>query len=101
MGGPRQADYCPLFGSTYGGLEAEQLACTDVGNADSLNIYSEVYGRDSQCIPTEGGDGRCYRTACVKDAMHLRINVRGEWLVCEYDFQKLDIRVGAGKLEQN
>lgn len=97
MGGPRQADYCPLFGSTYGGLEPEQLACTDVANADSLNIYSEVYGRDSQCIPTEGGDGRCYRTACVKDEMVLRINVRGEWLVCEYDFQQIDVRVGAGK----
>ena len=90
-------DYCPLYGSTYGGLEAEQLACTDTMNADSLNIYSEVYGPDSQCIPTEGGDGRCYRTACVKDEMVLRINVRGEWLVCEYDFQKLDVRVGAGK----
>lgn len=100
MGGPRQADYCPLFGSTYGGLEAEQLACTDVANADSLNIYSEVYGGDSQCIPTDGGDGRCYRTACVKDEMVLRINVRGEWLVCEYDFQKLDVRVGAGALPQ-
>mmetsp|Transcript_34793 Transcript_34793/g.72959 ORF Transcript_34793/g.72959 Transcript_34793/m.72959 type:complete len:892 (+) Transcript_34793:497-3172(+) len=100
MGGPRQADYCPLFGSTYGGLEAEQLACTDIRNADSLNIYSEVYGGDSQCIPTDGGDGRCYRTACVKDEMVLRINVRGEWLVCEYDFQKLDVRVGAGALPQ-
>lgn len=97
MGGPRQADYCPLFGSTYGGLEAEQLACVDTSNADALNIYSEVYGGDSQCIPTEGGDGRCYRTACVKDEMVLRINVRGDWLVCEYDFQKLDVRVGAGK----
>jgi len=100
MGGPRQADYCPLFGSTYGGLEAEQLACSDVANADTLNIYSEVYGRDSQCIPTDGGDGRCYRTACVKDEMVLRINVRGEWLVCEYDFQKIDVRVGAGALPQ-
>eukprot|EP00537_Pseudo-nitzschia_pungens_P016569 CAMPEP_0172410166 /NCGR_PEP_ID=MMETSP1061-20121228/76740_1 /TAXON_ID=37318 /ORGANISM="Pseudo-nitzschia pungens, Strain cf. pungens" /LENGTH=885 /DNA_ID=CAMNT_0013146337 /DNA_START=362 /DNA_END=3019 /DNA_ORIENTATION=+ len=100
MGGPRQADYCPLFGSTYGGLEAEQLACTDIANADSLNIYSEVYGGDSQCIPTVGGDGRCYRTACVKDEMVLRINVRGQWLVCEYDFQKLDVRVGAGALPQ-
>jgi len=100
MGGPRQADYCPLFGSTYGGLEAEQLACTDTANANSLNIYSEVYGGDSQCIPTDGGDGRCYRTVCVKDEMVLRINVRGEWLVCEYDFQKLDVRVGAGAVPQ-
>lgn len=100
MGGPRQADYCPLFGSTYGGMEAEQLACKDTVNTDTLNIYSEVYGSDSQCIPTIGGDGRCYRTACVKDEMVLRINIRGEWLACEYDFQKLDVRVGAGALPQ-
>ena len=98
MGGPRQADYCPVFGSTYGGLEAEQLACTDTSNADSLNIYSEVYGAESKCIPTDSGDGRCYTTACVKDDMVLQINIRGEWLVCEYDFQRLDVRVGAGKL---
>jgi hypothetical protein len=90
-------DYCPLFGSTYGGMEAEQLACKDTVNTDTLNIYSEVYGSDSQCIPTIGGDGRCYRTACVKDEMVLRINIRGEWLACEYDFQKLDVRVGAGE----
>jgi hypothetical protein len=38
-GGPRQADFCPLFGSTYGGLDAERLACEDTKNADSLNIY--------------------------------------------------------------
>ena len=100
LGGPRQADYCPLFGSTFGGLDAEQLACTDTRNADSLNIYSEVYGSGSQCIPTDSGDGRCYRTACVKDEMALRINVRGEWLTCEYDFQTLDVRVGAGALPQ-
>jgi hypothetical protein len=61
---------------------------------------SEVYAEDSQCIPTESGDGRCYQTACVKDEMVLKINVRGEWLSCEFDFQKLDVRVGAGALPQ-
>jgi hypothetical protein len=39
FGGPRQADYCPLFGSSYAGLDPEQLACGDTKNADSLNIY--------------------------------------------------------------
>lgn len=62
--------------------------------------FSEVYGEDSKCIPTDSGDGRCYRTACVKDEMALKINVRGEWLTCEYDFQHLDVRVGAGALPQ-
>jgi hypothetical protein len=32
--------------------------------------------------------------------MALRINVRGEWLTCEQDFQRLDVRVGAGALPQ-
>jgi hypothetical protein len=38
-GGPRQADFCPLYGSTYGGLDAERLSCEDIRNSDSLNIY--------------------------------------------------------------
>ena len=38
-GGPRQADFCPMFGSTYGGQSAEQMACSDPNNVDSLNIY--------------------------------------------------------------
>jgi hypothetical protein len=64
-------------------------------------IYnSEVYGEDSQCIRTEAGDGRCYRTACIKEDMTLKINVRGEWLTCEFDFQTLDVRVGAGAVPQ-
>ena len=57
-------------------------------------------GDDSKCIPTNSGGGRCYRTACVKDEMALKINVRGEWLTCENDFQELNVRVGAGAFPQ-
>lgn len=32
--------------------------------------------------------------------MVLKINVRGQWLTCQYDFQKLNVRVGAGALPQ-
>jgi hypothetical protein len=32
--------------------------------------------------------------------MALKINVRGEWLTCERDFQELSVRVGAGALPQ-
>lgn len=67
-------------------------------------LFSEVYGEDSMCIEslpddlggTTAGDGKCYRTACIKDEMVLKINVRGEWLACDYDFQELTVRVGAG-----
>jgi hypothetical protein len=30
--------------------------------------------------------------------MALKINVRGEWLTCEYDFQELTARVGGGAI---
>jgi hypothetical protein len=39
LGGPRQADYCPVYGSTYDNLVPEQLACSETKNADTLNIY--------------------------------------------------------------
>ena len=39
-GGPRQADYCPVYGSTYQGLAAEGLACNDKTNAPTtVNVY--------------------------------------------------------------
>ena len=41
-GGPRQADFCPVYGSTYGGMEAEELACSDPLNTESVNIYRYV-----------------------------------------------------------
>ena len=42
QGGPRQADFCPLFGSTYEGLEPEQLDCRESTNANTYNLYRYV-----------------------------------------------------------
>ena len=88
------------FGSTYKGLTAEQLDCSISSNVDtildSINVYSEVFGSDSKCFETTTGEGRCYRAACVKDEMKLKINIRGEWLTCEYDFQELSVKLGSG-----
>lgn len=36
----------------------------------------------------------------MKDEMALKINVRGEWLTCDEDFQKIEVRVGAGAIPQ-
>jgi leishmanolysin-like peptidase len=44
-GGPRQADFCPVFGSTYKGLDAEGLSCADPRNADMLNVFRYVFGQ--------------------------------------------------------
>ncbi|GKY92834.1 hypothetical protein MPSEU_000253000 [Mayamaea pseudoterrestris] len=97
-GGLAQTDYCPVYGSPYKSKTVDQLSCKDPDNADSFNVYNEVYGADSLCFPSNMGEGLCYRTACVQDEMALRINVRGEWLTCDYDFQKLTFKVGQGLL---
>jgi hypothetical protein len=61
-------------------------------------IDREKFGDDSQCIETTSADGLCFRTACVKDIMALRIQVVGEWHTCEDDFQEIDVRLGEGLL---
>lgn len=38
-GGLRQADYCPVYGTTYNNLDAYQLDCSDPANAPTLNVY--------------------------------------------------------------
>lgn len=96
MGGPRQADFCPVFGQTYDTLISSQLDCTDGSNSPAVNVYSEVYGEDSKCITSTAGTGLCYKTACVKRDMTLRINVLGEWHTCTEDFQEISITVGQG-----
>jgi len=93
-GGPRQADYCPVFGSTYGGLDAEQLRCENPDHAgEVIQVNSEMFGRDSKCFETNSGEGRCYLAACVKDVMKVKFNVRSEWHTCDYDFQKMNVKV--------
>lgn len=38
-GGPRQADYCPVYGSSYDNIKAGGLNCKDTSNAPTFNIY--------------------------------------------------------------
>jgi len=52
-----------------------------------------VYGSESKCIPSDSGEGRCYRTACILSEMNFQINVAGIWYTCEYDFQKIVLTV--------
>jgi len=98
LGGPRQADYCPLYGSTYSGKEPNQLDCRDQNNADLINIYNEEYGENSMCFETTSGEGRCYKAQCILSEFLLKVNVRGEWLTCEKDFQRIPIKVGGGTI---
>jgi len=93
-GGPRQADYCPVYGSTYSGLDAEQLGCQNPDHAGALiQVNSEVFGPESKCFETNSGEGRCYRSACVKDEMKVKFLISKEWHTCDYDFQEIDVKV--------
>lgn len=38
-GGPRQADYCPVYGQTYDNLKASELDCTNPSNTPTINVY--------------------------------------------------------------
>lgn len=42
-GGPRQADYCPVFGTTYDNLKIDDLRCTNAANTPTLNVYRYVF----------------------------------------------------------
>lgn len=96
-GGPRQADYCPVYGSTYSGSEPEDLDCRDPNNADLVNIFGETYGDDSMCFETTTGEGRCYSAQCVKKDLSLRVLVKGGWVTCERDFQTHEISLTGGQ----
>ena len=98
QGGPRQADYCPLFGSTYAGLKPEELDCRDPNNKDLINLYSESYGSDSMCFETSSGEGRCYQSKCILNDFKLKVNVRGQWYTCNHDFERISVRVAGGTI---
>merc|ERR1712238_454397 len=92
VGGPREADYCPVYGSVYSGLKAAELDCRIDTNDDTIDvIYSETYGPESMCFETTSGEGRCYRAKCIYEDFNLQLNVDGSWYTCEEDFQQLEV----------
>lgn len=96
LGGPRQADFCPLYGSTYSGLTAEQLDCRIDDNRDIINIFGEYYGPNSKCFETSTGEGRCYQAQCILNERVLKVNLRGAWYTCNEDFEKITIKTSSG-----
>lgn len=97
-GGPRQSDYCPVFGSLYVDEETGGFDCSNPDHVPTVNLYNEVYGDESKCIDTDGGESRCFKAACIKEDMQLKINVRGQWYTCEYDFQTHEVWLGSGAI---
>lgn len=104
IGGPRQADYCPIFGSTgsYRG-DAKDLDCRDPDNQDpiSSSIHSEVHGENSMCFQTDNEEGRCYEAKCIVNEFVLKIGVRGTWYTCEEDFQEIAVKSEIGGLRES
>jgi len=39
LGGPRQADFCPVYGSPTGNKDTEELDCTKIDNGGSVNLF--------------------------------------------------------------
>jgi len=91
-GGLQQVDYCPVFGSSYGGLSPEQLECENDDNVNNINIFSEYYGKGSKCIETNTGSARCYLTQCVRDPPSVKVNIRGVWYKCKHDFEQVSYK---------
>lgn len=96
LGGPRQADFCPVYGSTYSGLSAEQLDCRIDSNKDILNIFGEYYGEQSKCFETSTGEGRCYQAQCILSERVLKVNLRNTWETCTHDFEEISIKSASG-----
>ena len=97
IGGPREADYCPVYGSVYSGLKPEALDCRIKDNGDSIDvIYSEVYGDNSMCFETSSGEGRCYNARCIYDEFNLQVQVDGRWYTCQEDFQQIEVSTLSG-----
>jgi len=91
LGGPRQADYCPLYGSTYKSNIREH-DCRNPENGDGLGLFSEYYGDNSLCVETTSGEGRCYESKCIKDDHLVLIKVRGVYHECISDFQSISVK---------
>jgi len=98
-GGPKQSDYCPVFGSTYRDLSASELDCRVEKNADFVNLYGEYHGKNSMCFETTTGAGRCYQAQCILSERKVMVNVRGEWRRCNYDFEELELISNTGVFE--
>jgi hypothetical protein len=97
IGGPREADYCPVYGSVYSGMKPADLDCRIESNGDSIDvIYSEEYGENSMCFETTSGEGRCYNARCIYDEFNLQLQVDGRWYTCEEDFQQIEVSTLSG-----
>ena len=97
VGGPREADYCPVYGSVYSGMKPEELDCRIPSNDDAIDvIYSEEYGENSMCFETTSGEGRCYNARCIYDDFNLQLRVDGKWYTCEEDFQTIEVSTLSG-----
>jgi hypothetical protein len=97
IGGPREGDYCPVYGSVYSGYKAEELDCRISSNNNAIDvIYSEQYGENSMCFETTSGEGRCYNARCIYEDFNLQLQVDGKWYTCNEDFAQIPVSTLSG-----
>lgn len=97
IGGPREGDYCPVYGSVYSGYKAEELDCRIASNNNAIDvIYSEQYGENSMCFETTSGEGRCYNARCIYEDFNLQLQVDGKWYTCNEDFEQIPVSTLSG-----
>ena len=97
IGGPREGDYCPVYGSAYAGYDAEELDCRIASNNNAIDvIYSETYGENSMCFETTSGEGRCYNARCIYEDFNLQLQVDGKWYTCNEDFEQIPVSTLSG-----
>jgi len=94
LGGMKQVDYCPVFGSTTRS-NAYELDCRIESNRQQVSFYGEKFGDNSTCFESTGtavsDTGRCYESKCDLSIRKLRVKAHDEWRVCEYDFEVIEI----------
>lgn len=101
LGGPVQADYCPVYGNTYHQKTFEELDCRITANTPAFpNSYSETYGPNSKCLVSSSGEARCYESFCVEEDMTFRFSVVGRFYICEEDFEQKQIPLSDGTIPQ-
>lgn len=98
IGGPVQADFCPVYGSTYGGRSTHQLDCRDSDNYEFDPRITETYGEDSMCFETDKNEGRCFKTVCALDTFSVKVEFNKKWYECNKDFDEIDTGFTSGSL---
>jgi len=90
-GGPKQADYCPVYGFAFKDSDIDELDCRTPLQHIGGSLITEYRGEDARCFETTLEESKCYKSRCVRREGVLKVQIQGVWATCENDFQQLSI----------